>query len=99
MDLVGALNASGVPLILELPQADRGPPMFSSSALPELDNGENIIHSLIASAWTVTILRYERAGSQTSHRTNSLLMICTGMISCVSQNGTFESIIVFPLQA
>jgi len=44
MDLVGALNASGAPSIVELPQADRDLPMFGSSALPEVDNGENIIH-------------------------------------------------------
>ncbi len=44
MDLVGALNASGAPSIVELPQADGDPPMFGSSALPEVDNGENIIH-------------------------------------------------------
>ncbi|KAL0048412.1 hypothetical protein WJX82_002577 [Trebouxia sp. C0006] len=38
MELVGALDASGVPLIVELPQTDGDPPMFSSSALPEVDN-------------------------------------------------------------
>ncbi len=45
MDLVGALNASGVPLIVELPQGDEAEPMFSSNPLPEVDNGRNIIHS------------------------------------------------------
>lgn len=42
MDLVGALNVSGVPLIVELPQGD-AEPMFSSSALPEVDSGGTLL--------------------------------------------------------
>ena len=55
MDLVGALNASGVPLIVELPQADGDPPMFSSNALPEVDNGGNIIHCLILDSHNMSV--------------------------------------------
>ncbi len=55
MDLVGALNASGVPLIVELPQADGDPPMFSSRALPEVDNGGNIMHCFSLNCHNIAI--------------------------------------------
>jgi len=55
MELVGALDASGVPLIVELPQTDGDPPMFSSSALPEVDNGGNIMHCFSLNCHNIAI--------------------------------------------
>ena len=69
MNLVGALNASNVPLIVELPQGDTEP-MFSSSALPEVDNGATLLQ--LNSAWIATILPYEHAHSRVSHHNNDL---------------------------
>ena len=46
LDLLGAINASGVPLIVEAPPQEREPRMWIGTPVPEVKNGGAYIYTL-----------------------------------------------------